>query len=93
MITNLAFSDDVNILAGSTTAALNQLAVFKQFLEWSGMTGAFDKFEAVGYWKVGGKIEIFDPKLTFDGLVIKYAFEKENSNYSGKTTFMMIFER
>jgi hypothetical protein len=76
-ITNLAFSDDVNILARSRETALKQLKVFNEFLQWSGMKGAFHKFEAVGYRKVKGKIEVFDPLLSFNGEAIKYAFEEE----------------
>jgi molecular chaperone GrpE (heat shock protein) len=86
-ITNLAFSDDVNILARSREAALKQLKVFNEFLQWSGMKGAFHKFEAVGYRKVKGKIEVFDPLLSFNGEVIKYAFAEEKFKLLGKYYF------
>ncbi|KAL0217551.1 hypothetical protein RCL1_008132 [Eukaryota sp. TZLM3-RCL] len=68
---NIAFADEINILAKSESSAAALLHVFKTGIEcYQCLTTAVEKFGCIGYRKLERLVDTFTPKLYYDEVEI-----------------------
>jgi hypothetical protein len=83
-MTNLTFADDANFVSASTGGAKKILGRFSDFLDWTGMKDAAEKFKAYRFVKNGTE----DVKIEFEGVELENTRRMEDSyKLLGKTTF------
>jgi hypothetical protein len=83
-MTNLTFADDANFVSSITGGSKRILERFSEFLDWTGMKVAAEKFKVYRFVKNGTK----DIKIKFEGVELENTRRKEDSyKLLGKTTF------